>query len=280
MSGVLVLVATPLGNLGDLSPRALSTLTEANVVYCEDTRRTRTLFSAHHIKTPHLVALHDHNEQQVSVDVVSRVLAGETVALVSDAGTPGISDPGERVVAAVAAAGGRISIVPGPAAVVGALVISGLPTDRFVMEGFVPRKANDRRARFDEWESEPRTIVFYESPQRLSATMLEIANRWPDRRAAVVRELTKMHEEVLRGTARQLAEELSTVEVLGEITCVLEGRSVTRVVTDEEISERLAHLLDAGTSVRDASAAVESELGIPHRRAYDVALSLRANRSE
>lgn len=280
MSGVLVLVATPLGNLGDLSPRALSTLLEASVVYCEDTRRTRTLFAANGVKTPHLVALHDHNEQDMCAEVSARVLGGETVALVSDAGTPGISDPGERVVAAVVAAGGRVSVVPGPAAVIGALVVSGLPTERFVMDGFVPRKASERRALFEQWDREARTIVFYESPQRVGATLTEMAERWPTRTVAVVRELTKVHEEVVRGTLETVASELSSSDVLGEITCVLEGREEIVVISDEDIVSRVAELLDTGLSVRDAAATVVSELGVPHRRAYDTALAQRAERAD
>ena len=280
MSGVLVLVATPLGNLGDLSPRALSTLLEASVVYCEDTRRTRTLFAANGVKTPHLVALHDHNEQDMCAEVSARVLSGETVALVSDAGTPGISDPGERVVAAVVAAGGRVSVVPGPAAVIGALVVSGLPTERFVMDGFVPRKASERRTLFDQWDREARTIVFYESPQRVGATLTEMAERWPERTVAVVRELTKVHEEVVRGTLERVASELSSSDVLGEITCVLEGREEIVVISDEDIVSRVSELLDAGLSVRDAAATVASELGVAHRRAYDAALAQRAERAD
>ena len=280
MSGVLVLVATPLGNLGDLAPRALTTLLEASVVYCEDTRRTRTLFAANGVRTPHLVALHDHNEQDMCGDVVTRVLGGETVALVSDAGTPGISDPGERVVAAVVAAGGRVSVVPGPAAVIGALVVSGFSTERFVMDGFVPRKASERRALFDQWEREARTIVFYESPQRVGSTLTEMSERWPSRAVAVVRELTKVHEEVVRGTLETVAAALSSHEVLGEITCVLEGRNEVVVASDEDIVDRVTQLLDAGVSVRDAAATVATEFGVPHRRAYDAALAQRAGRAD
>ena len=280
MSGVLILVATPLGNLGDLSPRALTTLLEASVVYCEDTRRTRTLFAANGVKTPHLVALHDHNEQDMCAEVAARVLGGENVALVSDAGTPGISDPGERVVAAVVAAGGRVSVVPGPAAVIGALVVSGLPTEKFVMDGFVPRKASDRRALFDQWDHEARTIVFYESPQRVATTLAEMAERWPTRSVAVVRELTKVHEEVVRGTLHDVATTMGASEVLGEITCVLEGREHIVAISDEDINSRVTQLLDAGLSVRDVAATVASEFAVPHRRAYDAALAQRAERAD
>ena len=280
MSGVLVLVATPLGNLGDLSPRALATLLEASVVYCEDTRRTRTLFAANGVKSPHLVALHDHNEQDMCAEVAARVLGGEHVALVSDAGTPGISDPGERVVAAVVAAGGRVSVVPGPAAVIGALVVSGLPTEKFVMDGFVPRKASDRGALFDQWDDEARTIVFYESPQRVAATLAEMAERWPTRKVAVVRELTKVHEEVVRGTLHDVAATVASSDVLGEITCVLEGREHIVEISDEDINSRVTQLLDAGLSVRDVAATVVSEFAVPHRRAYDAALAQRTARAD
>ena len=215
--GQLVLVATPLGNLGDLSPRALEFFRRADVIYCEDTRHSRVLFSANGIASGgRLQALHEHNEVAQSEHVVTRVREGQLVVLISDAGTPGISDPGTRVVAAVAAAGLRVSTAPGPSAVVAALSISGLPTERFIMEGFFPRKANDRARLVASWAEEERTIVFYESPQRLAGVLSELAQTFPDRRVAVVRELTKLHEEVIRGTTREVAavlEQLSLIHI-------------------------------------------------------------------
>src|SRR5277367_5601343 len=214
----LVVVATPLGNLGDISRRALELLASADVVYCEDTRRSSTLFSAHDIPVHgRLRALHEHNEASLCDQIVAEVLDGKVVVLVSDAGTPGISDPGTRVVAAVAAAGLRVTTAPGPSAVVAALTISGLPTERFAMEGFLPRKFGERELLYAQWVNEPRTIVFYESPQRLAATLGEMAGQFAGRRICVAREITKLHEEVLRGTVEEIADYLVGREVLGEI---------------------------------------------------------------
>src|SRR6202167_3039831 len=175
VAGQLVLVATPRGNRGDISRRALELLETADVIYCEDTRRSSTLFSAHDIAVNgRLRALHEHNEASMSETIVAQVASGQTVVVISDAGTPGISDPGSRAVAAVAAAGLRVTTAPGPSAVVAALTISGLPTERFAMEGFMPRKAGEREALYAQWVHEARTIVFYESPQRLGATLNEM----------------------------------------------------------------------------------------------------------
>ena len=207
--GQLVVVATPLGNLGDISRRALELLAGADVVYCEDTRRSSTLFSANDIPVMgRLRALHEHNEASLCDQVVTEVMEGKVVVLVSDAGTPGISDPGSRVVAAVAAAGLEVTTAPGPSAVVAALSISGLPTERFVMEGFIPRKAGERRALYEQWRHESRTIVFYESPQRLATTLREMSELFAERRCCVAREMTKLHEEVLRAHGRRARRDL------------------------------------------------------------------------
>src|SRR5665213_2522365 len=222
--GQLVLVATPLGNLGDLSRRALELFETANVIYCEDTRHSRTLFSAHDIALRgRLHSLHQHNEAAQCAQIVARVQAGELVALISDAGTPGISDPGSRVVAAVIDAGLVVTTTPGPSAVVAALSISGLPTERFIMEGFVPRKAGERTLLFEQWRHESRTVVFYESPQRLATTLHEMIELFGDRRCCVAREITKLHEEVVRGTLGELSETFATRDVMGEIVVVLES---------------------------------------------------------
>ena len=278
-TAALVVVATPLGNLGDITRRAVEELARAATIYCEDTRRTRTLLSALGIAPAgRLVALHEHNEVMVSGRVVADVAAGKTVALVSDAGTPGISDPGARVVAAVAAAGYRVTTAPGPSAVVAALSVSGLPMERFVMDGFVPRKAGERRALYDAWAREDRTIVAYESPQRLAATLNELAQRFPARRVAIVRELTKLHEEVLRGSLAEVAELVGAREVRGEVVLVLDGAS--RPVLDGSlVRAALAERLGAGASLRDAVADVVGDLGVTHREAYEMALALRAERS-
>ena len=274
--GQLVVVATPIGNLGDLSARALEVLLSADVVYCEDTRRSRTLFSAHGA-TPRrrLQTLHEHNENATSVEVIERVARGELVALVSDAGTPGISDPGARVVAAVLDAGLTVSTVPGPSALIAALSISGLPTERFVMEGFMARKAGERVATYESWRHEGRTVVFYESPQRLTTTLDELAGLFPSRRVAVARELTKVHEEVLRGTLAQVAATLRGREVLGEVVVVLDGVAERARVSDEVVAAALDEGLARGLTVRDAVALVVAELGVSHRETYALALRRR-----
>jgi 16S rRNA (cytidine1402-2'-O)-methyltransferase len=276
--GQLVVVATPLGNLGDISRRALELLASADVVYCEDTRRSSTLFSAHDIPVHgRLRALHEHNEASLCEQIVGEVVDGKVVVLVSDAGTPGISDPGSRVVAAVAAAGLLVTTAPGPSAVVAALSISGLSTERFIMEGFVPRKAGERKTLFDAWRHEQRTVVFYESPQRLATTLHEMTELFGDRRCCVAREITKLHEEVVRGTVSELSEAFATRDVMGEIVVVLEGTRDTTVISDSDLRAALREQVAAGASTRDAVTYVEETLGVSHRLVYQMALELRAD---
>ena len=276
--GQLVLVATPLGNLGDISRRALELLSNADVIYCEDTRRSSTLFSAHAIAVNgRLRALHEHNEASLCDQIVAQVAAGQTVVIISDAGTPGISDPGARAVAAVAASGLVVTTAPGPSAVVAALTISGLPTGRFAMEGFMPRKAGERDGLYAQWRNEPRTIVFYESPQRLGATLAEMVEPFGERRVCVAREITKLHEEVLRGTVAEIAAHVNAREVLGEIVVVLEGNQEVEVIDDDVIRAALRDQVDAGASTRDAVAFVAESLGVSHRSVYQLALELRAD---
>ena len=274
--GQLVLVATPLGNLGDLSRRALELFETADVIYCEDTRHSRTLFSAHDIALRgRLHALHQHNEAAQCARIVARVGAGELVLLISDAGTPGISDPGSRVVAAVADAGLVVTTAPGPTAVVAALTISGLSTDRFIMEGFLPRKAGDRAKFYEQWAREERTVVFYESPQRVKAVVRELADLFPTRRAAIAREMTKLHEEVLRGTLADLAAALDVREVIGEIVVVLEGVPFTPDVDDAAVRAALVEQFNGGASTRDAVDYVAELLDVARREVYQFALELR-----
>ena len=277
-TGELVVVATPLGNLGDISRRALGLLASADVVYCEDTRHSRTLFSAHGIAIDgRLLSLHEHNEASLCEEVVERVRGGQVVVVISDAGTPGISDPGSRVVAAVAEAGLRVSTAPGPAAVIAALTISGLSTERFVMEGFIGRKASERESLYRQWVSEPRTIVFYESPQRLVTTLNELEAYFADRRIAVAREITKIHEEVVRGTVREVAAAFRQREVLGEIVVVLAGGFEAPSIDDSTLRAALRDQLATGVSVRDAVSYVADTFGVAHRSTYQLALELRAD---
>ncbi|MGH9079099.1 MAG: 16S rRNA (cytidine(1402)-2'-O)-methyltransferase, partial [Acidimicrobiales bacterium] len=198
--GAIVLVGTPIGNLGDLSPRAVAVLGDADVIYCEDTRHSRKLLTHAGITGATLRSLHRHNEAQRVDEVVDAAMAGSTVAVVSDAGMPGIADPPSRLVAAAATAGVAVTVVPGPSAVVSALVASGMATDRFCFEGFLPRAGRQRRARLEELAAETRTPVVFEAPGRLAATLLDVAAVCGmERQVAVARELTKVHEEVWRG---------------------------------------------------------------------------------
>lgn len=275
-AGQLVLVATPLGNLGDLSRRALELFAAADVIYCEDTRHSRVLFSAHDIPTGgRLRSLHEHNEAAECAQIVARVRAGELVVLISDAGTPGISDPGSRVVAAVVDAGLVVTTAPGPSAVIAALSISGLPTERFAMEGFLSRKSSERITSYEQWAREERTIVFYESPQRLKAVLHELAALFPTRRVAIAREMTKLHEEVVRGTLLDVAERMDQRDVKGEIVVVLDGVSLMPDVDVGVVREALVEQFSVGASTRDAVDFVAEVLGVARREVYQLALEIR-----
>ncbi len=278
MSGALVLVATPIGNLGDLSPRAVEALRLADVIAAEDTRRTRVLLS--HAGIPagrRLRALHAHNEAEGAARIVEEVRAGRRVAYATDAGMPGISDPGERLVRACVDAGLAVEVVPGPSAALVALVLSGLPTARFVFEGFLPRRGKERRERLAALVSETRTAVLFESPRRVAATIAELAEACgADRRVAVARELTKLHEELWRGTLGEAMARLGGGEARGEHVIVL-GPATEQgvVVTDDDLAVALRAALAAGSSARDAAAEVAAALGVARRRAYEAAVELR-----
>jgi len=274
MSGVLILVATPIGNLGDLSPRATEALASADLVCCEDTRRTGALLKHAGIRAVELKRVDDHTEFETIPAVLDRLAAGERIVLVSDAGTPGISDPGERLVAAAIAAQHEVTTVPGPVAAISALVASGLPTGRFVFEGFLARKGRLRDDQIDAIASERRTVVLYESPKRVAATLDVLAERCgADRRAVVARELTKLHEELQRGTLAELAQ-WARGGVKGEVVVVIEGASGPGELDDAEITARLAVALSHGASRREAVDAVVAETGARKRRVYDLALGL------
>ena len=273
--GSIVLVATPIGNLGDLSPRAVSALAAADVIYCEDTRHSRKLLTHAGITGPTLRSLHEHNEDDRIAEVLQDVAAGRTVAVVSDAGMPGISDPGSRLVAVAAAAGVSVSVVPGPSAVVAALVVSGLATDRFCFEGFLPRSGRDRRIRLEQLSVEQRTSVLFEAPGRVLGTLDDLAvSCGGGRRVAVARELTKLHEQIWRGTLDEARSWASGTAVRGEVVLVVEGVPPPEapVVEDAEVLAALASRLEAGERTRGAVDAVAAQFGLPRRRVYDLAL--------
>ena len=276
MSGRLVLVGTPIGNLGDLTPRAVDALTTADTIACEDTRRTRALLS--HLGLPagkRLLAVHDHNEAVEVANVLARLDKGERVVVVTDAGMPGISDPGERLVAAAAAANHPVDVIPGPSALIAALVVSGLSTSRFCFEGFLPRKGTARARRLAEVAADLRTTVLFEAPHRVRQTVADMAGAVGDtRRVAVARELTKMHEEVWRGTLGGAIEHLSTKEPRGEYVVVLDGAPPPQPADESDVEAALRARLDAGTDKRAAITEVTATLGVPKRVVYDIALRI------
>lgn len=278
--GALVLVGTPIGNLGDLSPRAVEALRSADVIAAEDTRRTRALLT--HAGIPggrRLLAIHAHNERARAAEVAERVRRGERVVFVCDAGMPGISDPGERLVRVCAEAGLPVEVVPGPSAVLAALVVSGLPTDRFAVEGFLPRSGRARAERLAELAREPRTTVILEAPHRLAATLADLAEACgPARRVAIARELTKVHEEVRRTTLGEAAAYAATHEPRGEYVLVLAPAPRAEAVDDATVEAAAGRALAAGASARDAAAQVAASLGVPKRRAYDVVVRVREQR--
>jgi 16S rRNA (cytidine1402-2'-O)-methyltransferase len=280
--GQLVLVATPIGNLCDLSPRARVVLEQADLVCCEDTRRTRALLSAVGIPAggptgDRLLSLHGHNEHARLARVVAAVAGGATVAVVSDAGTPGISDPGAWLAAEVAGAGGAVTTVPGPSSVLGALVVSGLPSDRFCVEGFLPRKGPERRRRLAGLLADERTTVVLEAPGRVGATVAELAAAEPERRVAVVRELTKLHEEVWRGTMAAAAETFAAQAPRGEVVLVVEGAPPPEPAGDDAVDAAVRAMRrdDPDAGPRQVADRVSVALGVPRRRAYEAALRQR-----
>ena len=275
-AGRLVLVATPIGNLGDLAPRAVEALREADVIACEDTRHSRKLLDHAGIQPRRLVAVHAHNEAESAARLVEEIRTGGlTVAFVTDAGTPGISDPGERLVAAAVDAGVHVDLVPGPSAVVAALVLSGLPTGRFCFEGFLPRKGRERAEALAALAAEPRTTVLYEAPHRLAPTVADLAEAvGPDRRIAIARELTKRFEDVWRGTLGEAVERSASMEARGEHVLVLEGAPEAPAATGDDVDAAVRRHLDAGLSTRDAAAEAARTLGVPKRVAYQAAVRL------
>ncbi len=272
---MIILAATPIGNLGDASRRLVEVLENAEVVAAEDTRTTQRLLQALKIgNRPRLIALHDHNEKQKADELVA-LAAEQDVVVVSDAGMPAVSDPGYGVVAAAVEAGVTVTAIPGPSAVLMALAISGLPTDRFTFEGFLPRKPGERAKTLRALATEPRTMVFFESPSRLASALADVGAAFgADRRIAVCRELTKLYEEVRRGTAAELVA-WAEGGVKGEIVIVVEGATAAEVSADDALAQVQA-LVASGIRLKDAAAEVASATGLSSRDLYQAALAARA----
>ena len=268
----LHIVATPIGNLADITLRALSVLARADIIYCEDTRHSIRLLQHYALNRP-LAPYHEHNAEHERPRIIERLQRGQVVALISDAGTPLISDPGYKLVQAAREAGHGVWSLPGPSAPIAALAIAGLPTDRFTFEGFLPAKSAARRNRLEASASIPGTLVFFESPQRLAESLRDMAAILGARAAAVARELTKLHEEVRSGTLAQLADWANSAPVKGEIV-ILVGPAGKVPVDDALIQASLEQALTS-LSVRDAAKQVAESLGAPRSRVYQLALAVK-----
>jgi 16S rRNA (cytidine1402-2'-O)-methyltransferase len=276
--GRLVLCAAPIGNVDDASPRLRATLETADVVAAEDTRRLLRLVRHLGIRVGRVVSYFEGNEATRTPELLAELAAGRVVALVTDAGMPSISDPGFRLVAAAVAADLPVTVVPGPSAVTAAIAVSGLPVDRWCMEGFLPRRAGERRARLAALAAEPRTMVFFEAPHRLAATVQDMADSLgADRSAVVCRELTKTYEEIRRGPLAELAE-WARAGVRGEVTLVVAGAPPVsaNTLSAGDLAGRVAVRESAGEPRKDAIAAVAKELGLPKRVVFDAVVAAKA----
>jgi 16S rRNA (cytidine1402-2'-O)-methyltransferase len=272
--GTLYVVATPLGNLEDITLRALRILKGVALIAAEDTRHSRTLLEHFGIATP-TTSYHDHNEREKAPHLVERLTQGDSIALISDAGTPGVADPGYRLVTAAIAAGVPVVPVPGPSAVVAALSASGLPTDRFAFEGFVPERSAQRCSFFSDLRGERRTIVCFEAARRIEACLRDLIEVLGDRRIAVGRELTKKFEEMVRGRASAALERFAQTAARGEFTLIIEGGSAAGdELSEAELGERIAAMRRAGMSVREAARAVAEETGRGRNEIYRIALAV------
>ena len=261
-TGTLYIVATPIGNLEDITLRAIRVLKEVDLIAAEDTRHTRHLLDRHHLSSQ-LTSYHDHNKEEKAPILVARLLEGKNIALVSDAGTPGISDPGHFLINLAIDQKVPVVPIPGATAAIAALSISGLPTDRFVFEGFLPSKQAARRKRLQELAAEPRTIIFYEAPHKIVRTVEDMLEAFGDRGAVMTRELTKIHEETTRGTLK------------GEFTVIVRGASAEPMTGDIDAAQYLRNLmLHRGLSRKEAVAAAAEELGLPKKEVYRHSLTL------
>ena len=271
---MIILAATPIGNLGDASRRLVEALEAATVIAAEDTRTTQRLLAGLAVTNrPRLIALHDHNEKERAGELVA-LARDQDVLVLSDAGMPTVSDPGYGLVAAAAAAGVTVTVIPGPSAVLAALAVSGLPTDRFTFEGFLPRKPGERRGVLRGLSAERRTMVFFESPARVAASLADMAIAFgADRRVAVCRELTKLYEEVVRGTVAELVA-WAAAGVRGELVVVVEGAPAAQITFPDAVTQVL-ELVRAGTRLKDAAGEVSAHTGHSSRELYQAALAVK-----
>lgn len=273
MSGTLYLVATPIGNLSDISPRCAETLASVDFIAAEDTRVSIKLLNHLQIKKP-LVSYHAHNMAESGDKILQRLLQGESCALVTDAGMPAVSDPGEELVALVAESGVPVICIPGPTALISALAVSGLPAGRFTFEGFLSTAKKRRFEHLEELKSEKRTMIFYEAPHKLLATLSDFLEIWGDRRISISRELTKLYEETLRITLSEAVSHFAGTKPRGEFVLVIEGaRREENMITQEEALSILLKYRDEGMSLKDAAKRCSSETGISKNTLYALSLS-------
>ncbi len=272
--GHLLICATPIGNLKDITLRVLDVLKEVDIIAAEDTRVTRKLLSTYDIKTS-MVSYYEHNVAKRLPELIDRMKDGQNIALVTDSGVPGISDPGFRVITACIEQEIEVEIIPGPSAFISALVVSGLPTDKFFFGGFLPRKEGLRKRGLDQAKHYKATLVFYESPHRIAKTLVNIKEVLGDRRMVLARELTKKYEEVRRGTVSEVIESIDNKRIKGEIVLVVEGATEKRAdIDDESIESCLLELIDSGLSKKEAVHSATKSLGLSKRRVFDIAKDL------
>jgi 16S rRNA (cytidine1402-2'-O)-methyltransferase len=271
MPGILYIVATPIGNLEDITLRAIRTLKEADVIAAEDTRHTQVLLKHFAITTP-LTSFHEHNERAKTAQLVTRLERGESIALVSDAGTPAISDPGYRLVVAAIGAGIRVIPIAGPSALIAALSAAGLPTDGFDFRGFLPARKQERRSKLQELRDGRYTMVFYETPHRLQESLDDVREILGDRRMVLAREVTKLHEEFLRGRISEVIGEVSRREIRGEMTLVIEGCSDSNAASEEALVDEIDKLKGEGMRIKEIAEIIGEKYGYSKREIYRLAL--------
>lgn len=271
MPGTLYIVATPIGHLEDITLRAIRTLKDVDVIAAEDTRHTQTLLRHFSIDTP-LTSYHEHNERAKTGQLVARLERGESIALVSDAGTPAISDPGYRLVVEATRLGIRVVPIPGASALIAALSAGGLPTDGFNFRGFLPARKGERRSKLQEFRDDRYSIVVYEAPHRLKESLDDIREIFGDRRMVLARELTKLHEELLRGRISEVIAEVSQREIRGEVTLIIEGSSDVNPPSEEALRDEIAKLAGEGMRVKEIAEIIGEKYGYSKREIYGLAL--------
>ena len=271
MPGILYIVATPIGNLEDITLRAIRTLKEADVIAAEDTRHTQVLLKHFAINTP-LTSFHEHTERAKTAQLATRLERGESIALVSDAGTPAISDPGYRLVVAAIGAGIRVIPIAGPSALIAALSAAGLPTDGFDFRGFLPARKQERRSKLQELRDGRYTMVFYETPHRLQESLDDVREILGDRRMVLAREVTKLHEEFLRGRISEVIGEVSRREIRGEMTLVIEGCSDSNAASEEALVDEIDKLKGEGMRIKEIAEIIGEKYGYSKREIYRLAL--------